>query len=56
MIEGTLNKWTNYVKGWQLRYFVLDDVAGVLSYYTVREELLCRKRIFFAVVQSPRQG
>lgn len=28
------------MKGWQYRYFVLDDNAGLLSYYTV-SLLLC---------------
>lgn len=35
MLEGTLNKWTNVMKGWQYRWFVLDENAGLLSYYTV---------------------
>jgi len=35
-IEGPLSKWTNVVKGWQYRWFVLDDTSGLLSYYTVR--------------------
>lgn len=35
IIEGPLSKWTNVVKGWQYRWFVLDDNAGLLSYYTV---------------------
>lgn len=35
MLEGTLSKWTNVMKGWQYRWFVLDENAGLLSYYTV---------------------
>lgn len=35
-MEGSLSKWTNVMKGWQYRWFVLDDNAGLLSYYTVR--------------------
>lgn len=35
-MEGSLSKWTNVVNGWQYRWFVLDDNAGLLSYYTVR--------------------
>jgi hypothetical protein len=35
VMEGPLSKWTNVVKGWQYRWFVLDDNAGLLSYYTV---------------------
>uniref|UniRef100_A0A182UQ10 Gustatory receptor n=1 Tax=Anopheles merus TaxID=30066 RepID=A0A182UQ10_ANOME len=34
MLEGTLSKWTNVMKGWQYRWFVLDENAGLLSYYT----------------------
>lgn len=35
-MEGPLFKWTNMMKGYQPRWFVLDDVNGLLSYYTVR--------------------
>lgn len=34
-LEGALSKWTNVMKGWQFRWFVLDEKVGVLSYYTV---------------------
>ncbi len=34
-MEGPLSKWTNVVNGWQYRWFVLDQDAGLLSYYTV---------------------
>lgn len=34
-MEGPLSKWTNVMKGWQYRWFVLDYNAGLLSYYTV---------------------
>ncbi|KAL5005665.1 hypothetical protein ScPMuIL_016823 [Solemya velum] len=30
-MEGVMWKWTNYLSGWQARWFVLDN--GVLSYY-----------------------
>ena len=38
-------KWTNYIKGYQKRWFVLDD--GKLSYYRCREEIThsCRGTI-----------
>ena len=36
IMEGPLCKWTNVVHGWQYRWFVLDQVAGLLSYSTVR--------------------
>ena len=40
-MEGPLSKWTNVVNGWQYRWFVLDQSAGLLSYYTVSEALRC---------------
>nr|XP_018903713.1 PREDICTED: oxysterol-binding protein-related protein 9 [Bemisia tabaci] len=39
-MEGSLSKWTNVMKGWQFRWFVLDDNAGLLSYYTSREKMM----------------
>ena len=30
-MEGTLSKWTNYIHGWQNRYFLLTN--GNLLYY-----------------------
>ncbi|CAB0039824.1 unnamed protein product [Trichogramma brassicae] len=38
-MEGSLSKWTNVVNGWQYRWFVLDDNAGLLSYYTSKEKM-----------------
>lgn len=38
-LEGSLTKWTNVMKGWQHRWFVLDENAGLLSYYTVSVSL-----------------
>nr|CAG4640791.1 EOG090X04KD [Eulimnadia texana] len=38
-MEGPLSKWTNMMQGWQYRWFVLDDNAGLLSYYTSREKM-----------------
>lgn len=35
-LAGTLNKWTNYIHGWQDRYIVLKD--GTLSYYKSETE------------------
>lgn len=40
LLEGPLSKWTNVMKGWQYRWFVLDDNAGLLSYYTSREKMM----------------
>lgn len=37
--EGYLNKWTNYIFGWQKRWIVLKD--GTLSYYKTRNETGC---------------
>lgn len=39
-MEGPLSKWTNVVKGWQYRWFVLDDNTGLLSYYTSKEKMM----------------
>lgn len=30
-LRGSLNKWTNYLHGWQERFFVIGE--GILSYY-----------------------
>lgn len=35
--EGQLNKFTNVVKGWQYRWFVLDPESGRLEYYLIEE-------------------
>jgi len=39
-LEGPLSKWTNVMKGWQYRWFVLDDSSGLLSYYTSRDKMM----------------
>ena len=39
-IQGPLSKWTNVVKGWQYRWFVLDKTNGCLSYYISREQMI----------------
>lgn len=36
-LEGTLSKWTNVMKGWQNRWFVLESETSLLSYYTVSQ-------------------
>ncbi|KAL5286799.1 OSBPL9 family protein [Megaselia abdita] len=40
ILEGTLSKWTNVMKGWQYRFFVLEETAGLLSYYTSKEKMM----------------
>ncbi|XP_014663478.1 PREDICTED: oxysterol-binding protein-related protein 9-like [Priapulus caudatus] len=40
MMEGPLSKWTNVMKGWQYRWFVLDEGTGLLSYYTSKEKMM----------------
>ena len=44
-LRGYLQKWTNYIYGWQPRYIVLKD--GTLSYYKSETEsdLGCRGAI-----------
>jgi oxysterol-binding protein-related protein 9/10/11 len=37
-LEGALSKWTNVMKGWQTRWFVLEPEISLLSYYTVSEK------------------
>jgi len=39
-LEGPLTKWTNVVQGWQFRWFVLDDNAGLLSYFTSKDKIM----------------
>lgn len=34
-MQGSLFKWTNMMKGYQHRWFVMDEKNGLLSYYTV---------------------
>ena len=36
--EGSLSKFTNVVKGWQYRWFVLDMNNMVLEYYLLEEK------------------
>lgn len=36
--EGQLYKYTNVVKGWQHRYFLVDSNAGLLHYYVCEGE------------------
>ncbi|KAL5487404.1 hypothetical protein EMCRGX_G019998 [Ephydatia muelleri] len=38
-MEGPLSKWTNYVNGWQYRWFVLDNNSGLISYYTSKDKM-----------------
>uniref|UniRef100_A0A915ICU7 PH domain-containing protein n=1 Tax=Romanomermis culicivorax TaxID=13658 RepID=A0A915ICU7_ROMCU len=38
-MEGPLSKWTNVLEGWQYRWFVLDETAGILTYYTSKEKM-----------------
>ncbi|CAH1406871.1 unnamed protein product [Nezara viridula] len=33
LYEGQLSKYTNMMKGWQLRWFILNPKTGVLSYF-----------------------
>lgn len=50
-IKGYLKKWTNYRKGYQLRWFVLED--GVLSYYKHQDDAgsACRGAINMKIVK-----
>eukprot|EP00079_Xenopus_tropicalis_P009093 XP_002932833.2 PREDICTED: pleckstrin homology domain-containing family A member 8 isoform X1 [Xenopus tropicalis] len=50
-MEGTLYKWTNYISGWQPRWFLL--CGGILSYYDSREDAWkgCKGSIQMAVCE-----
>uniref|UniRef100_A0AAY3ZXF7 Pleckstrin homology domain-containing family A member 8 n=1 Tax=Denticeps clupeoides TaxID=299321 RepID=A0AAY3ZXF7_9TELE len=50
-MEGVLYKWTNYISGWQPRWFVLD--GGTLSYYDSQEDAWkgCKGSIKIAVCE-----
>ncbi|BES87883.1 Hypothetical protein NTJ_00689 [Nesidiocoris tenuis] len=38
LFEGQLSKYTNVMKGWQFRWFILDPNTGILSYYLNENE------------------
>uniref|UniRef100_A0A023F9A8 Putative oxysterol-binding protein-like protein 11 n=3 Tax=Triatominae TaxID=70999 RepID=A0A023F9A8_TRIIF len=38
LYEGQLSKYTNVMKGWQFRWFILDPKTGILSYYLSENE------------------
>jgi len=42
--EGQLNKFTNVVKGWQYRWFVLTPETGNLEYYLMDEGIIGKRR------------
>lgn len=50
-MAGYLKKWTNYRKGYQLRWFVLED--GVMSYYKHQDDAgsACRGAINMKIAQ-----
>ena len=37
VLAGTLSKWTNYIHGWQDRYFLLEN--GIISYFKSESEM-----------------
>ncbi|KAK3101850.1 hypothetical protein FSP39_006794 [Pinctada imbricata] len=43
-MEGQLSKYTNFAKGWQYRWFVLDPVSGMLEYFEKEEHKKQRPR------------
>ncbi|XP_014669282.1 PREDICTED: oxysterol-binding protein homolog 1-like isoform X3 [Priapulus caudatus] len=50
-MEGALWKWTNYIHGWQARWFVLDE--GILAYYKSQDEVNqgCKGSIMMAACE-----
>lgn len=53
-LEGTLSKWTNVMKGWQNRWFVLEIDTSLLSYYTVSSAFESIFKEFFCCVFAGR--
>lgn len=43
-MEGLLNKYTNVMKGWQYRWFVMDADSGMLEYFEKEEHKKQRPR------------
>ncbi|XP_071040998.1 oxysterol-binding protein-related protein 11 isoform X2 [Parasteatoda tepidariorum] len=43
-VEGILYKYTNVVKGWQYRWFILTPDSGMLEYYMVEEKKKSKPR------------
>lgn len=43
-VEGQLYKYTNVVKGWQYRWFILTPDSGMLEYYMVEEQKKSKPR------------
>ncbi|CAH1785496.1 unnamed protein product [Owenia fusiformis] len=43
-LEGQLSKYTNVMKGWQYRFFVLDPMSGLLEYFEKEEHKRQRPR------------
>ena len=37
--EGQLSKFTNMVKGWQYRWFIVDGINLTVSYYLMEDKL-----------------
>ncbi|KAK1165618.1 hypothetical protein AOXY_G14201 [Acipenser oxyrinchus oxyrinchus] len=50
-MEGVLYKWTNYITGWQPRWFALDN--GILSYYDSEDDVCkgCKGSIKMSVCE-----
>ncbi|XP_073999086.1 oxysterol-binding protein-related protein 11 isoform X2 [Rhodnius prolixus] len=47
LYEGQLSKYTNVMKGWQFRWFILDPKTGILSYYLNENERKQQPRGWF---------
>ncbi|XP_057290683.1 oxysterol-binding protein-related protein 11-like [Hydractinia symbiolongicarpus] len=55
-MEGQLSKFTNLMKGWQFRWFVLDPEKGTLTYYLDKEKSRHRGTLSLAgAVISPSE-
>ena len=51
-MEGQLSKYTNFAKGWQYRWFVLDSESGMLEYFEKEEHKKQRPRGFIHLAVS----
>ena len=52
--EGQLNKFTNVVKGWQYRWFVLSPESGRLEYYLLEVSQQGDSGLILSPIRSPR--
>uniref|UniRef100_A0A915IAP1 Collagen type IV alpha-3-binding protein n=1 Tax=Romanomermis culicivorax TaxID=13658 RepID=A0A915IAP1_ROMCU len=52
-LSGSLNKWTNYIHGWQKRYFILR--GSTLAYYKSEQEIAFGCRGAISIGKAPHE-